>query len=360
MIKVLVTDVGRSPALNFCRSLRLSNEDIFIVGIDTNKYSLTWAEADIKYLSPDYKNEKYLAFLNYIIDLYDIDLVYPSKTGGELLFLARNQEKIHAPLFLPEYEDIKVFEDKWKTYNFIKEKELCQVPKTYLVHNKKELYFYMKELTNDFSKEAWIRRIYGSGGAGSIPTNDYLLAKAWIDRNNGWGKFTISEKLTSQTMTWSGLWKNGKLIVSQARERLYWEFADRAPSGVTGITGAQRVIDSYNLDEISIRVIKAFSRCPNGCICVDYTMDEKGNPNLTEIQASRLYTSTHFLAKCGVNLPYIFCKLALDLPIDDEEIKPAKNHNMLWLKYVETYPQLVSEEEIQKEIYETEQILEKL
>lgn len=360
MFSVLVTDAGRSPALNFCRSLRLSNEDIFIVGLDKNQYSLTWAEVDVRILSIDCKDERYIDFMNYIIDEYKIDFVYPSKTGSELLYLAYNQEKLHAPMFLPDLKDIELFEDKWRTFEFIREHNLCKVPDTYLVHNKKELYMYMKELSENFTKEVWIRRIYGSGGAGSIPTKDYCLAKAWIDRHEGWGKFSIARKLTDKTLTWSGLWKNGELIVSQARERVYWEFADRAPSGVTGITGAQRGLKSNSLDEQSIKIIRAMSENPNGCICIDYTMDEEGNPNLTEVQASRLYTSTHFMAKCGVNLPLIFCKLGLGLKIADDEVNKEIDENLLWLKYVENYPSVVQKDEFEVKKAEQKNILNKV
>lgn len=358
MFTVLVTDVGRSPALNFCRALRLTNEEIFIVGLDTNKFSLTWAEADVKLLSPECTNEKYINYINYVIDKYKVNLMYPSKTGDELLFLAENQQRIHAPLFLPDLEDLQLFEDKWRTYLLVK--DLCKAPQTYLVHNKKELYYYMQEITDGFKKEVWIRRIYGSGGSGSIATNDYMLAKAWIDRNDGWGKFTVSKKLTNKTMTWSGLWKNGELVASLTRERMYWEFANRAPSGVTGITGAQCALFSEELNDVSQKVIKALSKHPNGCIGVDYTLDDEGCPNLTEIQPGRMYTSSHFMAKCGINFPYLFCKLALNIKISKDELNYKINEDMLWLKYVETYPSIVSKAYIQNEVDSMNQILSKL
>lgn len=40
---------------------------------------------------------------------------------------------------------------------------------------------------------------------------------------------------------------------------LYWEFANRTPSGVTGITGAQRVICDSEIDRISENIIRALS-----------------------------------------------------------------------------------------------------
>lgn len=342
MKRVLVTDVGRSPALNYCRALRISNEDYFIVGIDSNKYSLTWAEADVKLLVPTADYENYIDLINHIIDKYQIDFVYPSKTGKELLLISDNRERLHAKVCLPDKSDIDLFEDKWKTYETLSKSGLCAMPLSYLVYDETDLYEHMKELSDNFTKEIWLRRIYGSGGACAIATDDFELAKCWVRRYNGWGKFMISKKLTKKTLTWSGIWNKGKLEISLIRERLYWEFADRSPAGVTGITGAQRVIKNEKIHNQSIEIVKYLSKNPHGAICVDYTIDENGVPNLTEVQASRLYTSSYFMAKYGLNLPDVLCKVGLNEEIKEEDLGQCTlNENKIWLKYVETYPNIV-------------------
>lgn len=357
MNHILVTYAGRAPGLNFCKSLRKATEKFFIVGIDDNKYSIMWAEADKKILVPSYKSEKYIDLINKICDEYQIDVIYPSKSNGELLLLAANRDKLHARIFLPDEDDVILFEDKWLTYLKIKELNLCRVPQTYLIHNKEELEERMRKLSGDGSCDVWIRRIYGSGGAGSISTKDINLAVAWIDRFHGWGKFTISEKLSEKTMTWSAIWKDGKLITSKIRERLYWEFANRTPSGVTGITGAQRVICDNEIDRISENIIRALSNRPNGTIGIDYTLGYDGKPYLTEIQASRLYTSTLFMASCGLNLPYILYKCAMDEELSPQDVDVEIDSNQVWLKYIENEPFLISMDEIKSKEYEMEQLL---
>lgn len=345
--RILVTSVGRAPALNFCRSLRLSNQDFYIVGMDTNKYSLSWAEADEKILVPKITNtEQYINLINYLIEKYNINFVYPSKTDSDLLVIARNRDLIKAKTFFPDQVDIDLFEDKWETYKLLNEKKICPLPETYLINSEIELYNLMEKMTNGFTIEIWLRRVYGSGGACSISTNDFYLARSWINRFDGWGQFTIAKKLTDKTLTWSGIWKDGNLIVSMVRERLYWEFADRAPSGVTGITGAQRLVKNEYINNLSNTIIRSVSKKPNGTISIDYTLDENGIPNLTEIQASRLYTSTHFMTKCGINFPFIFYKVAMGQEVSDTEKNAKLNENYLWLKYVGNYPILIEESEL--------------
>ena len=200
-------------------------------------------------------------------------------------------------------------------------------------------------LSDNGKKEVWLRRIYGSGGAGSIATSDAKLAECWINRFNGWGKFTISDKLSKRTCTWSSIWKDGKLIIEQGREREYWEFADRAPSGVTGITGAQFARNDEYMKQISLNIIKNTSLRPNGALAIDYTYDENGELNLTEIQASRLYSSTLFMSTCGVNLPLILYKTAMGERCNTT--KKEIDENLLWLKYVELEPMLVSRKQIE-------------
>lgn len=347
--RILVTSAGRSPALNFCRSLRVSGEDFFIVGIDDNKYSLSWAEVDEKVLIPkDLNEEDYINLINHITRKYNIEFIYPSKTNLELLYLSSNREKLQAKIFLPDKEDVDLFEDKWETYLKVFELDKNLVPLTFLIHNSKELFSKMQLLSNNFNDEVWIRRVYGSGGSCAIATCDFELANAWIRRFNGWGKFTISKKLTNKTLTWSGIWNKGKLVASLIRERLYWEFADRAPAGVTGITGGQKIVYNEDIDKMSINLINKLSKSPNGTICVDYTVDDDGALKLTEIQASRLYTSSYFMTKCGINLPFIFYKVCMNKEITPEEVTAKIEADKVWLKYVEMYPILKNENEFAK------------
>lgn len=342
--KVLVTNAGRSAGLNFCRSLRLAKDEYEIIGIDQNKYSLMNAEVDQRYLCPDASDAEYINYLKKIVDREKVDVVYPSKSNEELWLISKNRDDINAHIFLPEEELVQIFEDKFLT-NSILEKEGIRVPKTYLITEVKDL----EKVFQEFPEGIWLRAIRGCGGKGSIIAKNIEFASAWITHNNGWGNFTASEILTDKTATWSAVWNEGELVVSQVRRRLYWEFSYLSPSGVTGITGAQITDRDTVLDEIALKSIYAITKKPHGIISVDFTYDKNGIPNPTEIQASRYFSSTYFMAKAGLNFPEILVKLALGEKVEDYENKYSPlEPNLLWIKYVDCPAKLTTVEAIEK------------
>lgn len=79
------------------------------------------------------------------------------------------------------------------------------------------------------------------------------------------------------------------------------------------------------------------------------------NPYITEIQASRFYTSSYFMAKAGLNLPYIMLKMAFDeeLPVFENKFSPLPD-GLVWIKYVDCLPFLTTIEEINKNENELE------
>ena len=122
-----------------------------------------------------------------------------------------------------------------------------------------------------------------------------------------------------------------------------------APSGVTGITGAQVTARDPKIDELAIRSILAVNSKPHGIVSVDFTYDFDGVPNPTEIQASRFFTSTYFMAEAGLNFPYLWVKLALEeeIPLIKEKYSPL-DPDLLWIKYVDCKAQLTTVANINK------------
>ena len=181
----------------------------------------------------------------------------------------------------------------------------------------------------------------------SIQTDNFDMAKAWINRLNGWGNFTAAEVLSKNTATWSGLWNNGNLIVSQIRKRVYWEYGYLSPSGVSGITGAQVTAKDPLIDDIALKSIYSINKLPHGIVSVDFTYDFEGYPNPTEIQASRFFTSSYFMAKAGLNFPLLLIKLAFNekIPEFNDKFSPLEE-GLVWVKYVDCLPTLTSLKEI--------------
>lgn len=342
-IKVIVTSAGRSAGLNFCRCLRKSDIEYEIIGLEGNKYSFFQMEADKKYFVPSYDDEKeFIIFLKRVIEETKADFLYPSKSDKELIIISKYRKELNINTYLPPHEIVEFYENKFLTYEYLKN-EGIKVPYTEIINNEHDL----KELFTKLG-HVWLRCTHGSGGKGSLPTNNFELAKAWINEFNGWGHFTGAEVLTPRTATWSGLWKNGELIVSQVRERIYWEFGYLNLSGVTGITGAQMTKRDKFIDELSERIIRNSIKMPHGIIAIDYTYDKDGIPNPTEIQASRFYTSTFFMASLGLNFPDILVKAALGIKIPEfiNKYSPLEE-GWVWIKFVDCLPKLVHKKEIE-------------
>lgn len=356
MKRILITGAGGSPAINFTRSLREAPEDFYLVGTDADKYYLHRAETDARYLVPSAKDPQYLDVLNYIIEKEGIEFVH-AQNDVEVNFLSENREKIKAKTLLPDKETVKICQDKFLSFEKWDAAGI-KVPQTYIIHNKEEL----QKAFDTLGGHMWIRATSGAGGRGSLPVHDMQTAINWLDFQQGWdGTFTASELLRDDTTTWMSIWFNGELIVAQGRRRLYWELGKVSPSGVTGATGGGETVSDPVLDEIAQKTVLAIDKKPHGLFGVDMAYDKDGLPNPTEINIGRFFTTHQFFTELGVNMPYIFVKLAYgeDTPKLEKKINPAKDH-MVWIRGIDFEPVLVSMDEINTEVTKLEALKKEL
>ena len=146
------------------------------------------------------------------------------------------------------------------------------------------------------------------------------------------------DKLGTKNITWTALWYDGVLQMSQLRERLLWKYRHLAPSGVTGITGIQRTIWDLELHDQALAIIESVVKSPHGVVSVDFTYDRYGRPCPTEIQTSRFFTSIDFLANLNVNFPDLYCRLALgELPTKNPKVNPIREMHY-WIRAVDRLP----------------------
>jgi carbamoyl-phosphate synthase large subunit len=193
----------------------------------------------------------------------------------------------------------------------------------------------------------WIRETSGAFGRNSLPAKKVEHAQYWIDYHQGWGRFSAAEFLSYQSTTWQSMWRHGELIVAQGRKRLYWEFSNRSPSGITGLTGTGVTVSDPVLDEIAISAIRAIDASPHGIFGVDLTYDSDGIPNPTEINIGRFFTTHLFFSQAGLNMPYIFTKLALDEepPAVPRKVNPLPE-GLAWVRGMDMEPVLTTLTEI--------------
>jgi len=350
MKRLLITGAGGSPSTNFVRSLRQSPEKFYLIGVDSDKYHLQRAETDEKHLITNKDDPDYLRILNQIIEETKADFLH-AQNSAELEVLSENREKLKTKIFLPAKETIKLCQNKFETYKRWKENRLPQ-PETMFLNNENDLRGALEKI----GPKIWVRETRGSGGKGSLLSDNFHHLKTWIDFQNGWGKFTAAEYLSPQSITWQSIWYNGELIVAQTRKRLYWELSKVSPSGITGATGAAITVSDQKVDEIALKAIFSVDTKPHGIFSVDLTYDKNDIPNPTEINIGRFFTTHEFFTRAGLNMPYIFVKLAFGEPYP--EIKKKLNplpENLVWIRGIDFLPVLTSIEEIKKYEKEFEQ-----
>jgi hypothetical protein len=339
---IIVTGAGGSASIGFCRSLNDSTTNYEIIGIDCDKYHLCLAETNYKYLVPPANDPDYIPIINYIAKKHSADFLH-SQPDPEVELLSENRERLEVRTNFPPKEVVRNCLDKFLSYK-LWEKAGIKVPETILIKSEDNL----REAFKKLGPKIWLRNTRGAAGKGALPTSDLDEAIAWINFCKGWNEFTAAKYLTDKTITWQSLWDKGELVVAQTRLRKYWEFANRSPSGVTGLTGTGVTISDKKVDGIALKCIYALDEKPNGIFSVDMTYDEENIPNPTEINIGRFFTTHYFFTRAGLNLPDIYVKKSLGLKVDvlERKINPLKD-GLAWVRGLDSLPLLISENEIE-------------
>ncbi len=352
MVKILIAGAGGAPSEGVINSLLMSKKHEEIIGMGSEPTDLVLSHAKRKYYVPYANKPEYKETLIKILEKEKPDLIH-FQNDLEVYEASKIRDDIHktgTKTFMPEHKVIETCVNKWKSYLKFKEAEIT-VPKNLMINNEDDLKKAFKDLSDETGK-IWLRASsIGGGGKGSIPTNDYNLAKAWIDRANGWGDFIAAQMLTPNTVTWLSIWYNGELVVAQTRKRTGWIHGNRSASGVTGVTKVGTTYSNKSVDEIAIRTIKAVCDKPHGIFGVDMAYDTNGIPNPTEINISRFFTTVLFFTKAGLNMPEIFKDLALynEFPSLKQKINPLPD-GLLWLRGMDTEPRLMTHKDIENEV----------
>jgi carbamoyl-phosphate synthase large subunit len=351
MRRILVTGAGGSPATNFVRSLRSAPEPMHLVGTDADRYCLMRAETDARHLVPPAADPSYLDVLNAIIERERIDLVH-AQNDAEVAFISEHRDRIGARVFLPAPATVLLCQDKFRSWERWRAAGLA-VPETVLLHSDEDL----KLAFERFGGALWLRATSGAGGRGALPVHDLDTARSWLGFHRGWGSFTAAELLEPDSITWMSVWRDGDLVVAQGRRRLYWELSRLSPSGVTGVTGAGVTVADPALDDLAIQAVLAIDARPHGLFGVDLTFDRSGEPNPTEINVGRFFTTHHFFTALGLNLPYIYVKLAFGEPAPaiPRRCNPLPA-GQVWIRGVDFEPVLTSTGEIERHVAELEEL----
>lgn len=344
MAKIQVGGAGGAPSNGFIKSLRESGRGDYLIGTSCVISDLFLANVDERYPIPAATEPSFKDIFLGMLAKVRPDFIH-LQNDYEVRAVSRLRDQVGAlgvKHYLPAAETIESCVDKEKSYQ-IWQRAGIRVPKTMLLHSPDDL----KKAFEMYGDTIWVRAVEGAAGRGALPADDYDFAKIWIDRYKGWGEFTASELLTKDTITWLSIWYHGQLVVAQTRRRLSWNFGNRTLSGVTGITGVGETYSDGKVDQVSQDAIFAIDAKPHGVFAVDMTYDKNGIPNPTEINIGRFFTTHYFFTKAGLNMPQIYCDIALDgkFPALEKKINPLPD-GLIWIRGMDVEPILTSRTEL--------------
>ena len=339
--RVLVTGAAGSPGVNFIDSLKDAPEAFDIVAVDCNRYHLQWVDVDHKFLVPECTHPDYLHVLNEIIDEYHIDVIHP-QPDVEVKFLSENRDRINARTFLPSVKSVRILQDKQVTGLKWAAAGIRQNP-TMPIERLDDIVNAAETLGLPF----WMRATTGAGAKGSTLVENVETAWHWLQywrcRGSNW-TFIAEEFLPGKDYAWQSIWQDGELVTSQGRERLEYIYPHLAPSGRTGTPTVAMTVNNTAVNEIATRCVLAIDPKATGIFSVDLREDKNGNPVPTEINCGRFFTTSHFYSKAGVNMPYIYTKLALGEAIPAQQAYDPIEAGWYWIRHMDCPTVLVREE----------------
>ena len=334
-IRVLVTAIGGPTGYGVVKCLE-DKEDIYLIGVDSDKNCHSANKCDIFCVVPKIKSNKFLDEIKRIIKKFNVDIVIPT-LQDELYIFEKLKEQVEVITGSSGLSIDKLL-DKVEIYNMMKKKNLIElVPKYELINDIFEYKIKLKELGYP-EKKVCIKPVNGHGGIGfKVIANLKEVANNFFNKqfNNlitsdeferilsvsFHEPFMLMEYLPGDEFSVDLLAKDSELVVAIPRKR------ERVSNGIV-ISG--KIEKKEILIQAANYIVKAFGL--NNFVNLQFRFDELGNPKLIDLNP-RFCGSQIMSLGAGVNFPYLNIKMLMGKKID--HIQP--NWDISMTRYWESY-----------------------
>jgi len=212
---------------------------------------------------------------------------------------------------LPDVDSIDIADDKWLTFNWMKEHNVA-CPATLLYEESKEFHEQLK----DFDFPVLCKPRKGSGGEGIKKFDDKESLLTYCSSNVNQGDVIIQSFINGSDIDCSVLCKQGEILAYTIQKRFVF-----AQKPVLGQEGVDFVYHEQTWNIIK-ELVKKFNW--SGIAHIDLRIDEKDQDvKIIEINP-RFWGSVMQSLFAGVNFPYITCLQALDYKIPDAEFSTKR------------------------------------
>ena len=325
-------------------------EEYFLIGFDISEYKVARANVDRRFVVPSASAPDYEARISSIIREQKPALIIPTN-DPEVEKLSEIRERLDTQLFFPDHESVALCLNKWNFYNFAVENEI-RMAETYHVENLDDVDDIFSRFSSDL---LWCRAIKGAGSKGATKVKDAEQARWWIKywnemRGMQISDFTISEFLPGRDFACQSTWKNGKLILMKAAERLSYIEAASRPSNMSSSPELAKTVYDKELFDFCIDVIgKLSGGQAHGNYDVDIKMNSRNEYCVTEINIGRFFMITNLFNLSGkYSMIDTYLKLATgeDPEIDD----PFDFSEKYLIRSLDTLPTVLSPDEITRRL----------
>ena len=289
------------------RALKMGLPRIHLVGVDADVYRLQRASTDEMHLVPAPSDPEYIPTLKSLIRETGATLLL-SNLSADMEAISAARDDLGCRVFMPDHQAILTCADKAAARAMWQQ---AAVPTLQSVQVRSR--GSLEQAFEDFGPDLWVRAISGSGAIGSLPVSDIDSAVKWIEQNKKrTKKFIAVERPAEETTSWESVWRDGKLVVAQARRRLLRDLGDMAMAGGAGGAGAGETVADSAIDRLGMNAVRALSARPHGVMSVDIGHNRKGEPRVMSVIAGRFMSGgvCHFAAT-DFNIPAVAADIAL-------------------------------------------------
>lgn len=333
-LNVLVTAGGSPGAPGIIKSLKLNGErEIRVICTDMKEDSAGLYLADVEYIVPSGKSEKFIPHMLEIAEKEDIDVIMPLSTP-ELMPFSLNKakfERLGIKVAVSDPIPLSIANDRAELYKFLI-KEKIPVPKFEAGNSFKEFERSVYKLGYPNVPVCFKPRI-GNGGRGfrvlkgDVDKLDLLLnhkpdssittfedISEVLENANPFPSLVVMEYLDGDEYSTDLLVRKGTPLITIPRKRE----ATRLGVSFTG-----RVVNNPEVIAITNNVVS--------CIGLDYNINiqlKYCTEGLKLIEINPRMSGTIILCTAsGANIPYLSAKMAMGEEIP--EIKPVYNTKMI-------------------------------
>jgi len=348
---ILITGIGGPTPRSIAKSIRLSNPDYTIIGIDANPKAIGFFMPDIVHsyhVAPRMDNPAYWPFIHNLIENKKIDIAF---VQPELEVIGwGNYYNEHGtfpcPVFIPPVELASALMDKSIMADVLAGTDF--IPKTIKITQSNPR---IEDVEKEIGFPCWIRATKGSGGLGSLRLTDLASYKSWLFINSDLNEFTVSDFLSGRHLATQMLYYNDEYIKGASLECAEYVMASIAPSKVTGNTSFGRFLNEDHILEFCDNCIKYICTKLNleahGVLSFDLKEDSEGNLKVTEVNIRHM-AYTGVMASVGFDLMKDTIKLLNDGNVNSLIRQPYFKYDKpyVFLRDVDTEPVVLDNEKI--------------